>query len=138
MEKSIKPYILSLDIGVASVGYSAMDKNFNILKYHDKDAIGVLTFESASTAADRRLQRGARRRYNRRIKRLGLLQEVLAPLVKNPNFYKYENLSKWKNNNYDFQGKSLSEVLRFLGMDGRVYPTIYHCNMRYLQKEEIC
>ncbi|PKE19367.1 type II CRISPR RNA-guided endonuclease Cas9 [Macrococcoides caseolyticum] len=136
MDKSIKPYILSLDIGTASVGYSAMDKNFNILKYHDKDAIGVLTFESASTAAERRLQRGARRRYNRRVKRLGLLQEVLAPLVKNPNFYKYENLSKWKNNNHDFQGKSLSEVLRFLGMDGRKYPTIYHLQYALLTEQK--
>lgn len=136
MDKSITPYILSLDIGTASVGYSAMDKNFNILKYHDKDAIGVLTFESANTAAERRLQRGARRRYNRRIKRLGLLQEVLAPLVKNPNFYKYENLSRWKNNNHDFQGKSLSEVLRFLGMDGRVYPTIYHLQYALLTEKK--
>lgn len=136
MEKSTKPYILSLDIGTASVGYSAMDKNFNILKYHDKDAIGVLTFESASTAADRRLQRGARRRYNRRIKRLGLLQEVLAPLVKNPNFYKYENLSKWKNNNHDFQGKSLSEVLRFLCMDAKSYPTIYHLQYALLTEKK--
>ncbi|MFC6118318.1 type II CRISPR RNA-guided endonuclease Cas9 [Macrococcoides bohemicum] len=136
MDESIKPYILSLDIGTASVGYSAMDKNFNILKYHDKHAIGVLTFESASTAAERRLQRGARRRYNRRVKRLGLLQEVLAPLVKNPNFYKYENLSKWKNNNHDFQGKSLSEVLRFLGMDGRKYPTIYHLQYALLTEQK--
>ncbi|QIH76705.1 type II CRISPR RNA-guided endonuclease Cas9 [Macrococcoides canis] len=136
MEKSVKPYILSLDIGTASVGWSAFDKNFNILKYHDKDAIGVLTFESASTAAERRLQRGARRRYNRRIKRLGLLQEVLAPLVKNPNFYKYENLSKWKNNNYDFQGKSLSEVLRFLGMDAKSYPTIYHLQYALLTEKK--
>ncbi|UJS27458.1 type II CRISPR RNA-guided endonuclease Cas9 [Macrococcoides canis] len=133
---NVKPYILSLDIGVASVGWSACDKNFNILKYHDKDAVGVLTFESASTAAERRLQRGARRRYNRRIKRLGLLQEVLAPLVKNPNFYKYENLSKWKNNNYDFQGKSLSEVLRFLGMDAKSYPTIYHLQHELITNKE--
>ncbi|WBF53233.1 type II CRISPR RNA-guided endonuclease Cas9 [Macrococcoides canis] len=136
MENNVKPYVLSLDIGTASVGWSAFDKNFNILKYHDKDAIGVLTFESASTAADRRLQRGARRRYNRRIKRLGLLQEVLAPLVKNPNFYKYENLSKWKNNNHDFQGKSLSEVLRFLGMDAKSYPTIYHLQYALLTEKK--
>ncbi|TDM12137.1 type II CRISPR RNA-guided endonuclease Cas9 [Macrococcus lamae] len=129
-------YILSLDIGTASVGYSAMDYQFNILKYHNKDAIGVLTFESANTAMERRLQRGARRRYNRRIKRLGLLQEVLVPLVKNPNFYKYEKISQWKNINHDFQGKSLTEVLKYLGENEREYPTIYHLQNAILNEKK--
>lgn len=124
--KKTNPYILSLDIGTASIGYACMDLNFNILKYYDKDAIGVLTFEGADTAAERRGFRTSRRRKNRRIKRLGLLQEVLAPLVKNPNFYQLLNLHKWKNSNEDFKNRSLSEVLRALGKNPKTYPTIYH------------
>lgn len=124
--KKTNPYILSLDIGTASIGYACMDLDFNILKYHDKDAIGVLTFEGADTAAERRGFRTSRRRKNRRIKRLGLLQEVLAPLVKNSNFYQLLNLHKWKNSNEDFKHRSLSEVLKALGKNPKAYPTIYH------------
>lgn len=124
--KKTNPYILSLDIGTASIGYACMDLDFNILKYHDKDAIGVLTFEGADTAAERRGFRTSRRRKNRRIKRLGLLQEVLAPLVKNPNYYQLLNLHKWKNSNEDFKHRSLSEVLKTLGKNPKTYPTIYH------------
>lgn len=124
--KKTQPYILSLDIGTASIGYACMDLDFNIKKYYDKDAIGVLIFEGAETAAQRRGFRNARRRKSRRIKRLGLLQETLAPLVKNPNFYQLLNLHKWKNSNEDFKHRSLSEVLKSLGNNPKDYPTIYH------------
>ncbi|WP_240622396.1 type II CRISPR RNA-guided endonuclease Cas9 [Staphylococcus lutrae] len=131
-----KPYILSLDIGTGSVGYACMDKEFNILKYYNKDAIGVHLFDSANTAADRRAFRSSRRRKNRRIKRLGLLQEILAPLVKNPNFYQFERQLTWKNDNTDFKNKSLSEVLRFLGYKPDYYPTIYHLQSELLCKDQ--
>lgn len=127
--KKTNPYILSLDIGTASIGYACMDLDFNVLKYHDKDAIGVLTFEGADTAAERRSFRTSRRRKNRRIKRLGLLQDVLAPLVKNPNFYQLLNLHKWKNSNEDFKHRSLSVVLKSLGKNPKTYPTIYHLQL---------
>lgn len=99
MEVSVmgrKPYILSLDIGTGSVGYACMDKGFNVLKYHDKDALGVYLFDGALTAQERRQFRTSRRRKNRRIKRLGLLQELLAPLVQNPNFYQFQRQFAWK------------------------------------------
>lgn len=124
--KKTKPYILSLDIGTASIGYACMDLDFNIMKYRDKDAIGVFTFEGADTAAERRGFRSSRRKKSRRIKRLGLLQEVLAPLVKNPNFYQLLKLHKWKNSNEDFKHRSLSEVLKALGKNPKTYPTVYH------------
>lgn len=139
MEVSVlaqKPYILSLDIGTGSVGYACMDKDFNILKYYDKDAIGVYLFDGAQTAQDRRQFRTARRRNNRRIKRLGLLQEILAPLVQNPNFYQFQRQFTWKNNNMDFKNKSLSEVLNFLGYAPKKYPTIYHLQKALLLKDE--
>lgn len=51
---------------------------------------------------------------------------MLAPLVKNPNFYQLLNLHKWKNSNEDFKHRSLSEVLKNLGKNPKTYPTIYH------------
>lgn len=131
-----RPYILSLDIGTGSVGYACMDESFNILKYHHKDAIGVYLFDGADTAEERRLFRSSRRRNNRRIKRLGLLQEILAPLVQNPNFYQFERQHTWKNNNVDFKNKSLSEVLKFLGYNPKKYPTIYHLQEELLYKDQ--
>ncbi|QHW37594.1 type II CRISPR RNA-guided endonuclease Cas9 [Staphylococcus ursi] len=131
-----KPYILSLDIGTGSVGYACMDKEFNILKYYDKDAIGVYLFDGALTAQERRQFRTARRRNNRRIKRLGLLQEILAPLVQNPNFYQFQRQFTWKNDNMDFKNKSLSEVLSFLRYAPKKYPTIYHLQEALLLKDE--
>ena len=135
MQKN-KPYTLALDIGVGSVGYAAIDNELNIMKYHNQDVIGSLIFEPANTAEERRLQRGARRRYNRRVKRLGLLQEVLDPLVDNPNFYHFENLHKWKNNNHDFRGKSLFDVMKFLGESSTKYPTIYHLQHELMTKDK--
>lgn len=139
MEVSVmgrKPYILSLDIGTGSVGYACMDKGFNVLKYHDKDALGVYLFDGALTAQERRQFRTSRRRKNRRIKRLGLLQELLAPLVQNPNFYQFQRQFAWKNDNMDFKNKSLSEVLSFLGYESKKYPTIYHLQEALLLKDE--
>ncbi|MBI5974693.1 type II CRISPR RNA-guided endonuclease Cas9 [Staphylococcus canis] len=130
-----KPYILSLDIGTGSVGYACMDLNFNVLNYFNKDALGVYLFDGAETAETRRLARGARRRNNRRIKRLGLLQEVLAPLVRNPNFYQFERQHQWKNDNTDFKHKSLSEVLTYLGYNSKAYPTIYHLQAALLNEK---
>ncbi|WMZ63313.1 hypothetical protein QS428_05985 [Staphylococcus pseudintermedius] len=86
-----------------------MDKGFNVLKYHDKDALGVYLFDGALTAQERRQFRTSRRRKNRRIKRLGLLQELLAPLVQNPNFYQFQRQFAWKNDYMDFKYKSLSD-----------------------------
>ncbi|MEJ7541273.1 type II CRISPR RNA-guided endonuclease Cas9 [Staphylococcus intermedius] len=130
-----QPYILSLDIGTGSVGYACMDKTFNILKYYDKDAIGVYLFDGAQTAQERRQFRTTRRRNNRRIKRLGLLQEILAPLVQNPNFYQFQRQFTWKNDNMDFKNKSLSEVLKFLGYAPKKYPTIYHLQKALLLED---
>ncbi|UXV34195.1 type II CRISPR RNA-guided endonuclease Cas9 [Staphylococcus sp. IVB6181] len=134
--KKTNPYILSLDIGTASIGYACMDLDFNILKHHDKDAIGVFIFEAAETAAERRGFRNARRRNNKRIKRLGLLQEAVAPLVKNPDFYQLLNVHKWKNSNEDFKHRSLSEVMKSLGKNPKEYPTIYHLQQAIQKQPE--
>src|SRR5690625_4810986 len=85
-------YSIGLDIGVSSVGWACMTSGYRIPKFNGKYAMGVREFETAQTAEERRLQRGTRRRYNRRIKRIQLLQRTLAPLfLSEPDFFHVSN-----------------------------------------------
>lgn len=124
-----KPYSIGLDIGVSSVGWVCLTPQYEILKHQGRYAIGTREFTSAETAEERRLKRGTRRRYNRRIKRIQLLQQTLQPLFSDdPGFFiQHEEKEKhfWRNSN-DFRNNSLSETLGYLGMNKRQYPTIYH------------
>lgn len=134
-----KKYSIGLDIGVGSVGWACMTPNFEIPKYNGRYAMGVREFEPAQTAEQRRNQRGTRRRYNRRIKRIQLLQQTLNSLFKDdPNFIMERDERDnhyWRNSNY-FENNSLSETLKYLGMDTSKYPTIYHLRYDLLTKDE--
>lgn len=89
MSKKIEKYSIGLDLGTNSVGWAVIDENYNLVKLKGKDAWGAFLFEKASTAKDRRLKRGQRRRYERRRERISLLQELLSGAVykEDPNFY---------------------------------------------------
>lgn len=132
-------YSIGLDIGVSSVGWACLTPEFRIPKYNGRFAIGVREFESANTAEERRLQRGTRRRYNRRIKRIQLLQETLSPLFQNDADFimKIDANEKhfWRNNN-QFENKSLSEVLVSLKENSKKHPTIFHLRKALLKNEE--
>lgn len=81
-----KEYSIGLDIGTNSVGYAVIYHDFTVpakkmkvlgntdKKHIKKNLIGSVTFDEGSTASDRRLSRGARRRYTRRAYRLNTLQ----------------------------------------------------------------
>lgn len=76
--KNNKIYFLGLDIGTDSVGYAVTDEEYNLLKFHGKDAWGSHIFEEASLNTDRRAFRTARRRLDRRQQRVNLIQELFA------------------------------------------------------------
>lgn len=89
MTKKVENYRIGLDIGNASVGWSVVDDDYNILKFKGKNMWGVRLFEEGKSAADRRVSRGARRRLQRRKMRVSLLKELIAPMVleSDPNFF---------------------------------------------------
>lgn len=124
-----RPYSIGLDIGIASVGWACMTPDFRILRTNGRYAMGVREFESAETAEVRRIQRGTRRRYNRRIKRIQLLQQTISPLFyDDPGFFIKTGENEkhfWRQSN-QFENNSLSETLRHLEKNRRKYPTIYH------------
>lgn len=84
-----KEYYLGLDIGTDSVGYAAADTEYNLKKYKGEPAWGVMTFEAAKPAQDRRAFRTARRRLDRRQERVHLLEELFAPEIAkvDPGFF---------------------------------------------------
>lgn len=77
MEKQ-KNYYLGLDVGTDSVGYAVTDEQYNLRKFKGEPMWGVTLFEAASTAAERRSYRTARRRLDRRQERVALLNELFA------------------------------------------------------------
>lgn len=131
-------YSIGLDIGISSVGWACITPDFRIPKFNGRYAIGVREFESADTAEARRIQRGTRRRYNRRIKRIQLLQQTLSPIFNNnPDFFMKTDAKEqhfWRNNN-QFEHNSLSEVLKDIGEDTKKYPTIYHLRNSILKDD---
>ncbi|MCK6139779.1 type II CRISPR RNA-guided endonuclease Cas9 [Slackia exigua] len=72
--RGVEEYNVGLDLGTGSVGWAATDTQGELLKFKNKPTWGSRLFSSASTAAETRLIRGQRRRYDRRRQRLDLLQ----------------------------------------------------------------
>ena len=62
----MQEYYLGLDIGTDSVGWAVTDLQYKILKKNGKALWGPRLFPEANTAADRRANRIARRRIERR------------------------------------------------------------------------
>lgn len=132
----LRKYSIGLDIGTTSIGWVCMDENYQILKYNNRQAFGVHEFEAAEVAEGRRLKRGMRRRYNRRKKRIQLLQSLFEPYLENPNFFiPFSSQHKWRNDN-QFENRTLSQVLRSLRMNPSTYPTIFHLRKALVETSE--
>lgn len=78
MNRKTTKFNIGLDIGTGSVGWAVTDDNYNLLHAKKKNLWGVRLFNTAETAAERRLNRSARRRYRRRRNRLNWLDEIFA------------------------------------------------------------
>lgn len=129
-------YYLGLDMGTASVGWAVTDENYNVIKRHGKALWGVRLFETANTAEERRNFRVARRRNERKKRRIALLQELFAEEInkKDPGFFQRMKESKYyPEDKRDLNGNvpELPYAL-FVDMDftdkefHKKYPTIYH------------
>lgn len=87
--ENLQKYFLGLDIGTNSVGYAATGKDYDLLKFRGEPVWGVTTFEEASLAEERRINRASRRRLDRCQQRISMLQEIFAPYIcqTDPNFF---------------------------------------------------
>lgn len=129
MSNSKKQYNIGLDIGATSVGFSAIDNNYQPIKLKGKTVIGARLFKEGDTAAERRGYRTTRRRLRRRKWRLSLLEEFFDPYMAqvDPTFFarlKSSNVSQ-KDNNSKFTGSLLFPKQTDREFYEK-YPTIYH------------
>ena len=149
-----KEYSIGLDIGTSSVGWSVIDSNtYKVIKKNtlvnhynlntseetkeikEKALWGVRLFEEAETAVNRRMARSTRRRYDRRRKRIKLLQEIFKNEINKvdneffeklkTSFYSPEDINNIKINLTDFDKMNIFSNNKRNGTPKK-YPTIYH------------
>ncbi len=139
--KFSKNYNIGLDIGTSSVGWAVTDDNFKIIRKGNKRKAlwGVLLFDPAETAVERRSYRSSRRRYDRRRERIRLLQEIFQEEINkvDSNFF-----TKLKESFYideDKENKTIiltkEEKEAWKNYQNK-YPTIYHLRNKLLTNKE--
>lgn len=128
--KEIKKIFIGLDMGTTSVGWAVTDENYEVIKKNGKALWGIRLFDEAQTAEDRRMHRIARRRIERRSRRIDLLQELFAQEIckKDPGFYErlnesglYEEDKRVHQTNSLFNDVDFNDKAYY-----KKYPTIYH------------
>lgn len=137
MEKN--NYYLGLDIGTASIGWSATDENYKILKIKNKKALGVRIFTEAETAVKRRTKRTQRRRYDRRRYRLQLLKELFKNEIEKIDATFFNRLEESK---FYLEDKTVNSKYVLFNDENYTdknfyseYKTIYHLREHLLKKE---
>ena len=140
-KKHHRKYYVGLDIGTASVGWAVTDEFYNILKFNSKKMWGVRLFDGAETAEKRRIQRGARRRLNRKKERINLLQNFFAEEIskldqnfflrlENSDLYKDDKDKKLKSKYTLFNDKNFNDIDYH-----KKYPTIHHLIMDLIEDD---
>ena len=149
-----KKYLMGLDIGTDSVGWCVTDETGAIVKKSGKYLWGVRLFDQASSKADRRMQRVARRRLARRARRIDLLQMLFAKEMNkvDPLFFtRLNNSFLWEEDKDDAlagekeraRHDALFAGVKVPGLPDmtdtkfhRLYPTIHHLRKHLMEEEE--
>ncbi len=138
-------YFLGLDIGTSSVGWAVTNESYELQRAKGQDLWGVSLFPEASVAQDRRVKRGARRRWQRKKLMVQWLQEIFAKEIAkvDENFFirlKESSLHQEDKNICLNNGK---DSLFQTGVNGekftdkeyyKKYPTIFHLRKDLLEK----
>jgi len=128
-----KDYFLGLDCGTESVGWAVTDLEYNVLKFHNKYMWGSHLFSEAHTAQDRRVNRCARRRLERRKQRILWAQELFAKEIAKVDhdfFIRLKESAYLSDDKHYVQKNSLFNDVGFNDKDFfKKYPTIYHLRL---------
>lgn len=141
-----KDYFLGLDMGSGSVGWAVTDDQYHVLRAHGKAMWGTRLFESANTAEDRRINRTARRRLDRRNQRIEWLQEIFAEEInkKDSGFFRRMKESRYYPEDKRDENGNCPELPYALFIDEdftdkeyhEEFPTIYHLRKYLMQTQE--
>lgn len=139
MKKEFTEYYLGLDIGTNSLGWAVTDLNYGQLKLNGKALWGIRLFDEGETAAERRLNRCARRRNDRCKQRIRLLQELFAAEIAkvDPNFFMRLADSKfYMEDKHEFQPNALFNDKTYTDKEYHMaFPTIYHLRRALMEDE---
>lgn len=135
-----KPYIIGLDLGTNSVGWSVMYNNYKVpsrtmpvlgntsKETITKNMMGVVLFDSGNDASQRRLSRGASRRYDRKRRRVFYLQDIFKDVMEEVDENFFQRLDESfltpedkTHEKYTIFGTSAEEKAY-----QKRFPTIYH------------
>lgn len=134
-----KEWYLGLDMGTNSLGWAVTDTAYQVIKKNGKALWGIRLFDEGHTAEERRLFRTARRRTQRRSRRIDLLQELFAEAVaeKDPGFFQRMNDSRYlPEDKHVQQRNALFCDPGFTDKDYyKAYPTIYHLRQALMTKD---
>lgn len=136
----MKKYNIGLDVGTESVGWAVVDNETNkLIRKGNKNLWGVNLFDAASTAEARRMSRSTRRRYERRRKRINILQKEFREEIKkiDKNFYTKLNESFY--NDLDEINKTIKIIKEERDSYNnylKKYPTIYHLRDKLINDDE--
>ncbi|MBR1867787.1 MAG: type II CRISPR RNA-guided endonuclease Cas9, partial [Clostridia bacterium] len=119
-----------MDVGTDSIGMACTDENYNLLRAKGKDLWAVRLFDEAVTSESRRTARLARRRLQRRRKRIELLQEIFSSYIKDDLFFLRLNNSGYVYDDKDSRLESRFSLFadsNFTDSDFyKKYPTVFH------------
>lgn len=134
-----KQYYLGLDMGTSSVGWAVTDEQYHLLRMKGKDLWGIREFDEADTAVDRRTKRISRRRRQREVARIGLLQDYFADAIaiEDASFFQRLENSKYHLEDKEENVRSKNGVFddkEYCDADYyKEYPTIYHLRKELLE-----
>ena len=136
-------YSVGLDIGTNSVGWAVIDENGELLHFKGKPTWGSRMFPKANTAADARLRRGQRRRYERRRWRLHLLQGFFAKEMESVDaefFIRLNQTHLWGDDKHSGADQSrwpLFNNVDFTEADYyKRFPTIFHLRQWLIETDD--
>ncbi len=140
MKKQFGEYFLGLDIGTNSIGWAVTDLNYNIQKLNGKAMWGIRLFEAGKTAEERRTFRSARRRRQRQLQRIDLLQDLFRDEIskKDANFYlRLEESKFYPDDKTINQKNSLFSDKTYTDKDYmKEFPSIYHLRKALIENKK--
>ncbi len=140
MKNNNENYYLGLDIGTDSVGWAVTDTDYELKKFNGKAMWGVRLFEGGKTAEERRLHRSSRRRQQRRVERIKLLQDIFSEEISKIDMGFFMRMQDSK---YHLEDKELKDKYSiFADKDftdieyHKNFPTIYHLRKALIEGKE--
>ena len=140
-EKNLKNYSIGLDIGDTGVGWAVISDDFGVVEKSGKRLIGTRLFDIGNSAKNRRLQRIARRRLERRRQRITLLRSLMADEINalDPSFFQRLDMSFLKKGD-EFGRRFTYNLFDGIGLTDKGFykrfPTIYHLRNYLLETDE--